>query len=431
MTIPRRSSMLIVPLVVMIALAGALIGPARSALAGFRSFGPGGCGNFADALARAEAGDVLPAMSGGTNTGSTTITETVVLQGGWSPPTQCPNQGGVNDFDSAAAMLGAGFTFDRDDLSQLNPDGSNPVLPLNLDSGQTLVLQNLTMDSFASGDGAGISGVISDGARLRIENLKFDGTESGNNGGGIALKVYGGSQVIISESTFNSNFADNGGGFDIELYDNSSLLIENSTFIDNRATAGDGNGGAGRIQIDSGTVTIRNSTFTNNKADNGDGGALWIERITGGVGNASVVVDRVTFSGNTANGENDLYVGRNVSLLNERLYLPLLQRALSDSGYGVMITSIELDEAQYKVNYTTTGYTPALPGRHVHFFFDTVPPEQAGIPGSGPWFMYGGPNPFTEYNIKDRPKGATRMCALVANADHSVIQGTGNCVMLP
>ena len=71
------------------------------------------------------------------------------------------------------------------------------------------------------------------------------------------------------------------------------------------------------------------------------------------------------------------------------------------------------------------------PGRHVHFYFDTVEPSQAGVPGKGPWILYAGPIPFKGYKVSDRPAAATKMCVLVANMDHSVIQGTGNCVDLP
>jgi serine/threonine-protein kinase len=97
----------------------------------------------------------------------------------------------------------------------------------------------------------------------------------------------------------------------------------------------------------------------------------------------------------------------------------------------VQIQTITLDGSAYVVNYTTTGYTETLPGRHVHFFFNTVPPDQAGLPGGGPWILYGGPRPFTQYTVNDRPAGATQMCALVANEDHSVIAGSGNCIALP
>jgi serine/threonine protein kinase len=96
------------------------------------------------------------------------------------------------------------------------------------------------------------------------------------------------------------------------------------------------------------------------------------------------------------------------------------------------INSITVNSSnQYVVEYETFGYTETLPGMHVHFFFDTVPPEQAGVPGSGPWILYGGPRPFTKYGVGDRPGSATQMCALVANADHSVIQASGNCYDLP
>jgi len=97
------------------------------------------------------------------------------------------------------------------------------------------------------------------------------------------------------------------------------------------------------------------------------------------------------------------------------------------------ITGITIDAAdsRYVVEYETYGYTEQLPGMHVHFFFDTVTPENAGIPGSGPWFLYGGPRPFREYRLSDKPAAATQMCALVALDDHSIIPESGNCVPLP
>lgn len=95
------------------------------------------------------------------------------------------------------------------------------------------------------------------------------------------------------------------------------------------------------------------------------------------------------------------------------------------------ITGITLSGSRYSVAFETAGFQPALPGQHVHFFFDTVPPEQAGIPGTGPWFVYGGGSPFTGYATADRPAAASALCILVANPDHSVKPGTGNCFPLP
>ena len=96
------------------------------------------------------------------------------------------------------------------------------------------------------------------------------------------------------------------------------------------------------------------------------------------------------------------------------------------------IDSITIDDQnRYVVNYETFEFTEKLPGMHVHFFFNTVSPENAGVPGSGPWILYGGPRPFTGYRVSDKPAAATQMCILVANPNHSVQANSGNCVDLP
>ncbi|MBE0696970.1 MAG: serine/threonine protein kinase [Anaerolineaceae bacterium] len=97
----------------------------------------------------------------------------------------------------------------------------------------------------------------------------------------------------------------------------------------------------------------------------------------------------------------------------------------------VLIKNITIQNGRYVVEYETYGYTEKLPGMHVHFFFDTVSPENAGMPGSGPWILYGGPRPFTKYAVSDRPAYANKMCALVANPNHSVQKESGNCIDLP
>lgn len=101
------------------------------------------------------------------------------------------------------------------------------------------------------------------------------------------------------------------------------------------------------------------------------------------------------------------------------------------SGKYVRINEITIDGDHYVVAYETFEYTEQLPGMHVHFFYDTVSEENAGVPGKGPWILYGGPRPFTGYKLNSRPAAATQMCALVANPDHSIIPETGNCVDLP
>jgi molecular chaperone DnaK len=96
------------------------------------------------------------------------------------------------------------------------------------------------------------------------------------------------------------------------------------------------------------------------------------------------------------------------------------------------ITTIATQGNDYVVNFRVEGFQPNIQSIHVHFFWDTIPPEQAGIPANpGNWILYGGPSPFRGYKVSDRPPGAQQMCILVANADHSVRLNTGNCVDLP
>jgi hypothetical protein len=99
----------------------------------------------------------------------------------------------------------------------------------------------------------------------------------------------------------------------------------------------------------------------------------------------------------------------------------------------VTITDIQVTGDLYVVNYEVHNF-PEDANLHVHMFFNTVPPEQAGSPGAGPWKLtfgtYGDP-PFTQYGIANRPPGATQMCSLVANPNHSVQLNSGNCVDLP
>jgi molecular chaperone DnaK len=110
---------------------------------------------------------------------------------------------------------------------------------------------------------------------------------------------------------------------------------------------------------------------------------------------------------------------------------PVTANAVPPGEDFVTIDAITLDGETYVVEFTTYAYEAELPGQHVHFFFDTVPADQAGVPGAGPWILYGGPTPFTEYTTADRPAAATQMCALVANPDHSVVADSGTCFDLP
>jgi hypothetical protein len=100
-------------------------------------------------------------------------------------------------------------------------------------------------------------------------------------------------------------------------------------------------------------------------------------------------------------------------------------------GPYVRINEITIDADLHVVEYETFEYTEQLPGMHVHFYYDSVIEEQAGLPGGGPWIVYRGPRPFKGYSVASRPANASQMCARVANANHSIIMNSGNCTYLP
>ena len=112
------------------------------------------------------------------------------------------------------------------------------------------------------------------------------------------------------------------------------------------------------------------------------------------------------------------------------LRLPSLHNR-SGVDLAAAIGGILVSGDAYAVAFTTSGFTPSITGNHVHFFYNTVPPEQAGAPGTGPWAVYAGSSPFTGLPVVNRPAAATQICVLVANVDHTVIQGTGNCFDIP
>ncbi|HSL77403.1 MAG TPA: Hsp70 family protein [Candidatus Limnocylindrales bacterium] len=104
------------------------------------------------------------------------------------------------------------------------------------------------------------------------------------------------------------------------------------------------------------------------------------------------------------------------------------------SGRFANIKGITISGGRYVVDYEVGQIVQdnnPHNGFHVHFFFNTVKPQNAGSPQKGPWELYDGPIPFKVYKVSDKPRAATKMCILVARRDHSVIQDTGNCVALP
>ncbi|MGH9135897.1 MAG: Hsp70 family protein [Acidimicrobiales bacterium] len=109
------------------------------------------------------------------------------------------------------------------------------------------------------------------------------------------------------------------------------------------------------------------------------------------------------------------------------------------SGRCAFITNVALDGDTVVVRYETVGYEPHLDAgpdsKHVHFYFDTVPVTEAGIPANGPWVAWGLGKANGEYvysfRAADIPAGAGRLCASVANVNHGLDDHEQDCVALP
>lgn len=477
------------------------------AQAGVIAGGAGNCGNFADAVALAEDGDVIVQMLPARNSEGAVIKKNLRISGGWLPTENCEEQNQF--FTETADYLAYGFTYgapysrselvnDLDGSVLILEDPADPNFP-NLDN---LIIEHIILArgfGLAPSYGGGMSGVISDGAHILLDNVWFRDNYAFVDGGGLHLEVRGGSHLVIEESAFYGNTADNeggalyvelregsrltldhsnvmsnqsvfAGGLHVTVYDTSELLIRNSDIRANQTTSVNAHGGGARIfmyggrvtientrfegnaagdndglggglylRMDGGEVTIKNSVFSHNTAglsSKGGGGGLYVESV--GSAPAAVTLINTRFEQNSPNPYEVSQIGSgplNLTILDQTVYLPAVQHNATPSAASARITDITLDENfNFVVAFETQNFIPALPGVHVHFFFDTVAPEDAGVPGSGPWKVYGGSSPFTGYHFADRPfgpDGAEKLCVLVANPDHSIRPNTGNCVKLP
>jgi actin-like ATPase involved in cell morphogenesis len=107
------------------------------------------------------------------------------------------------------------------------------------------------------------------------------------------------------------------------------------------------------------------------------------------------------------------------------------------SGPFVTIDSVEVQDGNYLVNFSVSGFTPSFDqgGNHTHFFLNTTPAAAAGsngLPEPGDWDLT---DQTGSYLTKYGPgTDATQMCALVADSGHRIAYvgtETGNCVDLP
>ena len=107
---------------------------------------------------------------------------------------------------------------------------------------------------------------------------------------------------------------------------------------------------------------------------------------------------------------------------NSQLISPELAKAVVEPVKSVEITAVNIVDLNYSISFTTTNYTNQQGGFHTHFYFNN---EANTVVNK----MYSGASPYS-LPVLSTPVGATQICAIVANANHSIIPDSGNCLSL-
>ncbi len=227
-------------------------------------------------------------------------------QVGDAPPGQAGGPSGVVDtITFAGSLAGQTLSLDNGDLnitddltitglgsSQLTVDaqGNSRIFTINTAITVSISGMTLTHGSAYLADGGAI---YNSGGTLSLTDVTLTGnTSEGGDGGGNGGALYNeNGSVTISSSMIANNSAQYGGGIS-NL--NGSITIDNSS-IDNNIAEYSGGAIDNYFDLGSGTatVTIMNSTIANNSASFGGG-------IDNGQG--TIILDRSTISGNTADG---------------------------------------------------------------------------------------------------------------------------------
>ena len=240
-----------------------------------------------------------------------------------------------------AATQGGGGIFNDD----------NAILHLN----DSLVLDNLTTGSGASGNGAGIYNDV--GASLTLDNTLVDGNivdvrGSTGDGGGI----FTAGNLTLMQSTIRNNIAagTNARGGGIRCAGTDDLIIERSLIQGNQAVANpdvfvDSPRGGG---ISSCNLTVRDTLITGNLSK-GSGGGL--EDCLGRI-------ERVTISSNIADGGPGGGISNStLELVNTTLAANEAHGTLSNPGHGGGVDIVSGDSVRFD-NVTVVSNTASASG---------------------------------------------------------------------
>lgn len=330
------------------------------------------------------------------------------------------------DFNEADDFYGGGFYMELYDSS--------------------LTISNTIFTSNRANRGGGFEVHLYGNSELIIRNSQFEGNSTAlvtQSAAGGYIYMEGGHVTIENSSFSSNNTGQNGGGLYLNMID-GEVDINGTVFDGNLAdNQTDSKGGGLYAEMDGGSISILGGAFNNNVAD-GTGGGLYIESV--GNSSANVTIAGATFDNNSPNNYQFNQSGSGsleTTIMNNNIFLPTALNNVDSNFQYAEILSVTLDASNnYVIDFEAYNFVPDTSNIHVHFFFDTVEPQYAGTalcpypsdPNQCQWKLYGGPSPYTGYNFAERPfgpYGAEKMCVLVADADHSVRLGTGNCVKLP
>jgi CSLREA domain-containing protein len=182
-------------------------------------------------------------------------------------------------------------------------DGDNAVQVMQVASGATLSLSNLTI-THGSAESNAAGGIVNQGT-LAVSKCTLSENSAGPLGSeGLVGGILNQGALTIINSTFSDN---NGGAFGAGgIVNHGTLTVANSTFSGN--TMGYNGPGTGGID-NSGTLTVSESTFSNNQGG-GDGA----------IGNSGTLsVYNSTFSGNGADANEGAGYGGGIG--NESVFV--------------------------------------------------------------------------------------------------------------
>jgi S-layer family protein len=220
------------------------------------------------------------------DSGSGSLRQTIINSSAGNGITFDPSLAGQTITLSSQLVIDKNLIIDGSALaSKINISGNNSVRAFVVNSGVTVVMNNLSIkNGKATGNGGAIS---NNGGTLTVTNSTISDSNATADGGAIYNGFPG--VLTINESVFNNNGAARGGG--IMCSGLGTLTIMNSTYSSNHAPSGFGDGGAIYTTCN---ATIANSTLSANTAAN-SGGAITTDNDTN-----PVVITNSTFYSNSA-----------------------------------------------------------------------------------------------------------------------------------